>query len=319
MFPVLAPLALALRLPPPLLSVTDPQLAAVHSFSRTASWLVPQLVLCGRYPGSCPSRPADADEVAARLEAIRSQSVDTFVCLQAELPPQDAPWPGAGVRAQSNNAIDVQTAAFAPYRDAAGRGATFVHFGIPDRSVVASLDALDGLVTDLARRVEAGDRLYLHCWGGQGRTGLVAACLLGALYAEDALDADGALRRVQRYFELREPQKGGRSPETDAQEDQVREWFARRRVLRLRGGVVTPWRRRYVLHVAVAGGGAGLIATRRAVAAACEQDRCRMEELLASGRVPASFKVLPLAASASWPCCCEPHPPLRPFPDARRR
>ena len=45
MLPVLAPLALALRLPPPLLSVTDPQLAAVHSFSRTASWLVPQLVL----------------------------------------------------------------------------------------------------------------------------------------------------------------------------------------------------------------------------------------------------------------------------------
>ena len=77
--------------------------------------------------------------------------------------------------------------------------------------------------------------------------------------------------------------------------------------------------RRYVLHVAVAGGVAGLIATRRAVAATCEQDRCRMEELLASGRVPASFKVLPLAASASWPCCCEPHPPLRPFPDTRRR
>ena len=30
----------------------------------------------------------------------------------------------------------------------------------------------------LRRRVETGEKLYLHCWGGRGRTGLVAACLL---------------------------------------------------------------------------------------------------------------------------------------------
>ena len=62
----------------------------------------------------------------------------------------------------------------------------------------------------------------VHAQGGRGRTGLVAACLLGALYP---IDAEAALERVHSGYLLREPDKGGASPETDEQREQVRDWF----------------------------------------------------------------------------------------------
>ena len=210
---------------PPLTSLADGEaMRAQHYFSTTASWLIPGHVLCGRYPGSCPSRPVDRETQRARLAAIREHAT-TFVCLQSELPPQDAPelWPDGGIGGQSGNAVAPQTAKFQPYFDDA-RDAEHVHFGIVDRDVAPSLAALCDAVDGLQRRVLRGEVLYIHCWGGQGRTGILAACLLGALY-EELVDAEEALERVQQIFRLREPDKGGASPETDPQRDQVRDWF----------------------------------------------------------------------------------------------
>lgn len=77
--------------------------------------------------------------------------------------------------------------------------------------------------------------MYLHCWGGRGRTGLIAACLLGALYGD--MDAEQALARVQCYYDLRQPL--GRdfsaarklSPETEEQKNQVRDWYSFKRII----------------------------------------------------------------------------------------
>lgn len=49
--------------------------------------------------------------------------------------------------------------------------------------------------------------------------------LLGAFYQEHLLDADEALARVHEYYRIREPSKGGASPETDEQRDFVRLWY----------------------------------------------------------------------------------------------
>ncbi len=56
------------------------------------------------------------------------------------------------------------------------------------------------LIGEIARRVEAGEVLYVHCWGGRGRAGTVAACLLASLYG---VDAEQALARVQRAYDTR--------------------------------------------------------------------------------------------------------------------
>ena len=171
--------------------------------------------MLGRYPASCPTRPIPAAAQRERVTSIAAAGVNTFVCLQAELPPQDTAWD------DSSQGV-VPKGTFVQYgADALANGARTLHFGILDRQPAESLEALDGLVVELRRRVLDGDVLYIHCWGGRGRTGLVAACLLGALYP--SIDEAEALERVQAYFSLREP--GGLSPETPAQVRQVQDWF----------------------------------------------------------------------------------------------
>ena len=72
-----------------------------------------------------------------------------------------------------------------------------------------------------ARR--AGERLYVHCWGGRGRSGLAGACLLVRAYGVSAGDA---LERVQRAFSTRGDHKE-RSPETEDQSEWVRAYAER--------------------------------------------------------------------------------------------
>ena len=67
-------------------------------------------------------------------------------------------------------------------------------------------------------RVLSDEVLCIHWLGSRGRTGIVAACLLGLLY--DGMDADEALDRVQAYLATRAP--GNLSPETEPQRQQVR-------------------------------------------------------------------------------------------------
>jgi alanine transaminase len=78
------------------------------------------------------------------------------------------------------------------------------------------------LVADILARLQAGQRLYVHCWAGRGRTGTVASVLLAALYG---VSADEALERVQRAFDTRRDDDR-RSPETPEQLAYVRRFIA---------------------------------------------------------------------------------------------
>jgi len=57
-------------------------------------------------------------------------------------------------------------------------GIVSVHFPIPDIGVPRSLDELDSLLKDIESRLAKGERIAIHCLGGIGRTGTIAACLL---------------------------------------------------------------------------------------------------------------------------------------------
>lgn len=57
----------------------------------------------------------------------------------------------------------------------------FLHFPIEDLSIPEK-EALDRLLEDLEQRVRSGEKLYIHCWGGRGRAGLVASCLLAKTF-----------------------------------------------------------------------------------------------------------------------------------------
>ena len=97
----------------------------------------------------------------------------------------------------------------------------FDHEPIVDLGV-PTLEDLTRVVDDVVARLRGGEKMYVHCWGGRGRAGTVASCVLARLYG---ISADEALTRVQRAFDTR--MDGGRkSPETDGQVALVREYVA---------------------------------------------------------------------------------------------
>ena len=106
-----------------------------------------------------------------------------------------------------------------------------MHYPITDLRPATSVEWLANAVHELAERVRRGERLYIHCFAGRGRTGLVACCLLGVLY--DGMGAEEALERVGAYYRLRVRYSAGQgraadgmSPETEPQREQVRDFFA---------------------------------------------------------------------------------------------
>jgi hypothetical protein len=75
------------------------------------------------------------------------------------------------------------------------------------------------LAVDIARRVQDGEVIYMHCWGGHGRTGTLVCVVLSLLYG---LSAEEALFRCQFVHDLRRVPIQVGSPQTQTQRDQVR-------------------------------------------------------------------------------------------------
>ncbi len=59
-------------------------------------------------------------------------------------------------------------------------GLRWTHFPIPDMWVPADMDAAHKLVARILRTLERGDNVVVHCWGGLGRAGTIAASCLVA-------------------------------------------------------------------------------------------------------------------------------------------
>lgn len=58
---------------------------------------------------------------------------------------------------------------------------TFVHHPVKGMKTLTPVD-LDPVLVDLESRLIDGEKLYVHCWGGRGRAGIVGACLLARLF-----------------------------------------------------------------------------------------------------------------------------------------
>ena len=129
-------------------------------FERTW-WIEPGRILGGRYPGT-----HDAAESRAMLDALLAIGVRVIVNLQE---PDEL---GRGGRP------------FPDYRPvikelAAARGVTVrcLRFPIADLGV-PSVATMSAIQAALREAVEASQLVYVHCWGGHGRTGTVAGCWL---------------------------------------------------------------------------------------------------------------------------------------------
>lgn len=106
------------------------------------------------------------------------------------------------------------------------RGVELTHFrfGIEDVSI-PSFEQMDAILEQLDESLRAHRSVYVHCWGGAGRTGLVAATYLirrGLASVEDFVDVIASRRKGWS------PQHP--SPQTEEQCDFVRSYAQRARL-----------------------------------------------------------------------------------------
>jgi hypothetical protein len=161
-------------------------------------WDEPGRLLAGEYPGA-----QAVEETRRKVGRFLDCGVDYFIDL-------------------------TEVGELAPYhailREVAGeRGIPvgYERMPIPDVDVprsrsdmVAILDAIDGAVA--ARRT-----VYVHCWGGVGRTGTVVGCHFGRRGAE----GETALERLAAlWLQMAKSRRRPRTPETAEQTEYVQHW-----------------------------------------------------------------------------------------------
>jgi protein-tyrosine phosphatase len=83
---------------------------------------------------------------------------------------------------------------------------------------VTTPEGYDAIVADMDRELGAGRSVYVHCWGGVGRTGTVVGCwhVSRGATADDALAAIGRTRIGTRKAKRT-------APEMPCQEEAIRE------------------------------------------------------------------------------------------------
>ena len=153
-------------------------------------WIEPGRLLAGKYAGAL--EPAEASR---RVRALAAAGITLVVDL--------------------THADD----RLAPYESLLPAGVRRLNVPVPDLSAPSWVQlerVLDAIDAELA----GGGCVYVHCWGGCGRTGAVVASWL----VRQGLDADAALAR---FGQLSRPVCGRRCPEMPSQLELVREYALR--------------------------------------------------------------------------------------------
>ena len=157
-------------------------------------------VLQGRFhAGEYPGAP-DEDDARAKVQAIVEAGVQAFIDL-------------------------TQDGELAPYAHLLPPGIHHERHPIRDVSVPASDAVTQGALDAIERHLAAGRQVYLHCWGGIGRTGVIVGCWLATqhgLSGQEALD-----QLAQRWACCPKSRRRPESPETDEQRDYVIGWARR--------------------------------------------------------------------------------------------
>jgi ADP-ribosyl-[dinitrogen reductase] hydrolase len=159
-------------------------------------WVEPGRLLAGHYPGD-----SDPDVARTKLRALLRAGITFFVDLTD---PRDLLEPYNAALKEEAAALGIHVERHAaPICDAS----------------TPSASQLRGILDVIDAALECGHAVYVHCWGGMGRTGVV----VGAWLVRHGESGDEAL--VSIAGSLAETPKAGRlSPETPEQRAMVREW-----------------------------------------------------------------------------------------------
>ena len=101
-----------------------------------------------------------------------------------------------------------------------------IHFPIEDRRVPQDNENFRSLLNLIIVRLNEGHKVYIHCKGGHGRSGLLVALLLRLMYdynAEKALSLTHEFHQQRKIIKPRFRKMG--SPQTRSQKDFVKNFI----------------------------------------------------------------------------------------------
>jgi protein-tyrosine phosphatase len=196
-----------------------------------SNYVIQGRVLAGAFPAV-----VNDDDTNSILLAILKAGVDAFVCLQAEFRAgvSEISWRSGKtlrpyirdaqklimrakeVRGWEEGLMEVSDED-ASLLNIGQEKLDLLHLPIVDGSI-SSDQSMSDLADDCCQRVLKGQRLYIHCWGGHGRTGTLVAIMLSRLYGLSGLDA---LHYTQMMHDVRISSQNTASPQTRSQVLQV--------------------------------------------------------------------------------------------------
>jgi len=160
-------------------------------------WVEPGRLLAGEYPGHF-----DEHKARRRIDAFLESGLETFIDLttQGELAPYST------ILKEQSRAYGMEVSY---YRFPIG------DFGLPTPGQMKTI------LNQIDESLEASQRVYVHCWGGIGRTGTTVGCYL----VRHGLGGNEALRQLAHWWqEVPKSRIHPHSPETLEQAAFVLGW-----------------------------------------------------------------------------------------------
>lgn len=160
-------------------------------------WVLPGRLLAGEYPGRL-------NEISTRqrIDALLEAGFDLFI----DLTNRDETIPYAGILQEAADAYDVRVMHQRfPIGD----------FGLPTAA------QMNSILDTIEEGLQAGRKIYLHCWGGIGRTGTTVGCYL----VRQGKTGEEALHQISAWWrKVPKSRLHPQSPETAQQMDFILHW-----------------------------------------------------------------------------------------------
>lgn len=171
-----------------------------HDAVLHAWWVQPGRLLAGEYPGHLHQ-----DKAAAKLRLLIDSGIGSIIDLTTK-----------------DDRLTPYRETLEAEAEKAGRTVHYFSYPVPDLGVLDDA-GYDAILDRIKTEDNAGRVVYIHCWGGVGRTCTVIACML----CDEGMDYNSAMAHIAQ---LRSGTRKAHRPipESSAQRNFLRARCARR-------------------------------------------------------------------------------------------